>query len=133
MRDVTASGRRPNRDEVERRRERGEQAAREGLALRESTGHHLAAVRAAWPEQLLSRRTTLGLLMVVEQSVDAFADGFERAQRLTVRQEEAESDVVPGGLPCTLCPPVPVRLGTSSGGPCETERSRGTGALWDQH
>ncbi|MEV5970214.1 helix-turn-helix domain-containing protein [Streptomyces sp. NPDC051921] len=88
--DVAATGRRLRRDEVERRRERGEQAAREGLALRESIGHHLAAVRAAWPEQPLSRQTTLDLLMVVEQSVDAFAGGFERAQRLAVRQEEAE-------------------------------------------
>ncbi len=88
--DVAASGRRLNRDELERRREAGERAAREGLPLRTLIGRHLAAVRAAWPEQPLSRRTALGLLTVVEQSVDAFAGGFERAQRLAVRQEEAD-------------------------------------------
>ncbi|WP_418955470.1 PucR family transcriptional regulator [Streptomyces tritici] len=88
--DVAASGRRLNRDEVERRREAGERAAREGLALRVLIGRHLAAVREAWPERPLSRRATLDLLAVVEQSVDAFAGGFERAQRLAVRQEEAE-------------------------------------------
>ncbi|MFJ5833300.1 PucR family transcriptional regulator [Streptomyces sp. NPDC093089] len=88
--DVAASGRRLNREELERSREAGERAAGEGLALRALIGRHLAAVRAAWPEQPLSRRTALDLLTVVEQSVDAFAGGFERAQRLAVRQEEAE-------------------------------------------
>ncbi|MFE0641728.1 PucR family transcriptional regulator [Streptomyces sp. NPDC058877] len=88
--DVAATGRRLNRHEVEQRRRAGEQAAREGLALRALIGRHLAAVRAAWPEQPLSRRTTLDLLAAVEQSVDALAGGFERAQRLAVRQEEAE-------------------------------------------
>ncbi|WP_406863905.1 helix-turn-helix domain-containing protein [Streptomyces sp. HUAS MG47] len=88
--DVAASGRRLNRDELELRREAGERAAREGLALRALIGHHLAAVRAAWPERPLSRRTTLDLLGVVEQSVDAFSGGFERAQRLAVRQVEAD-------------------------------------------
>ncbi|WP_370468239.1 PucR family transcriptional regulator [Streptomyces tanashiensis] len=88
--DIAESGRRLNRDEVRQRRESGEQAAREGLALRALIGHHLAAVREAWPEQPLSRRTTLDLLAVVEQSVDAFSGGFERAQRLAVRQEEAQ-------------------------------------------
>ncbi|MEU4064621.1 helix-turn-helix domain-containing protein [Streptomyces wedmorensis] len=88
--EVAVTGRRLSRDEVERRREAGEGAAREGLALRTLIGRHLAAVRAAWPEQPLSRRTTLDLLTVVEQSVDALSGGFERAQRLAVRQEEAE-------------------------------------------
>ncbi|MFE6222545.1 MULTISPECIES: helix-turn-helix domain-containing protein [unclassified Streptomyces] len=88
--DVAATGRRLNRDELERRREAGERAAGEGLALRALIGRHLAAVRDAWPERPLSRRTTLDLLAVVEQSVDAFAGGYERAQRLAVRQEEAE-------------------------------------------
>ncbi|MFJ7067621.1 PucR family transcriptional regulator [Streptomyces sp. NPDC101115] len=88
--EVAASGRRLNRDEVQRRRESGERAAREGLGLRELIGRHLAAVRVAWPEQPLTRRAALDLLAVVEQSVDAFSGGFERAQRLAVRQEEAE-------------------------------------------
>ncbi|MFJ9576782.1 PucR family transcriptional regulator [Streptomyces sp. NPDC101191] len=88
--DVAASGRRLNREELERRREAGERAAREGLPLRALIGRHLEAVRAAWPEQPLARRTALDLLTVVEQSVDAYAGGFERAQRLAVRQEEAE-------------------------------------------
>ncbi|WP_282692437.1 helix-turn-helix domain-containing protein [Streptomyces sp. CC208A] len=88
--DVAATGRRLNRDEIERRRESGEQAAREGHALRGLIRGHLTAVRSAWPEQPLTRRTTLDLLTAVEQSVDAFSTGFERAQRLAVRQEEAE-------------------------------------------
>ncbi|MEV6199066.1 helix-turn-helix domain-containing protein [Streptomyces sp. NPDC051771] len=88
--DVAATGRRLNRDAIELRRAAGEKAAREGHALRELVGGHLAAVRSAWPEQSLTRRTVLDLLIVVEQSVDAFSAGFERAQRLAVRQEEAE-------------------------------------------
>ncbi|MFB7101451.1 PucR family transcriptional regulator [Streptomyces hydrogenans] len=88
--DVAVTGRRLTRDEIERRREAGEEAAGEGHALRELVGGHLSAVRSAWPEQPLSRRTVMDLLAAVEQSVDAFSTGFERAQRLAVRQEEAE-------------------------------------------
>ncbi|GGZ21169.1 hypothetical protein GCM10010365_46920 [Streptomyces poonensis] len=88
--DVATTGRRLTRDEVERRRETGEKAAREGLALRELIGDHLTVVPAAWPEQSLTRRSTLDLLTAAEQSVDALSAGFERAQRLAVRQEGAE-------------------------------------------
>ncbi|MFC9490500.1 PucR family transcriptional regulator, partial [Streptomyces hydrogenans] len=83
--DVAVTGRRLTRDEIERRREAGEEAAAEGHALRELVGGHLSAVRSAWPEQPLSRRTVMDLLAAVEQSVDAFSTGFERAQRLAVR------------------------------------------------
>ncbi|WP_370416627.1 PucR family transcriptional regulator [Streptomyces fradiae] len=89
--DVAASGRRLTREEVRGRRQAGEQAAaREALGLRALIGRHLAAARAAWPEGPLDRRDVLDLLAAVEQSVDAVAGGFERAQRLAVRQEEAE-------------------------------------------
>lgn len=88
--DVAGSGRRLSRDELLRLRDSGEEAAGDGVALRALIGRHLAAVRGAWPEQALTRRTTLDLLAVVEQSIDALSGGFERAQRLAVRQEEAE-------------------------------------------
>ncbi|MFE6104137.1 PucR family transcriptional regulator [Streptomyces laurentii] len=88
--DVAGSGRRLTRDELLRLRDSGERAAGDGEALRALIGRHLAAVRTAWPERSLSRRTTLDLLAVVEQSIDALSGGFERAQRLAVRQEEAE-------------------------------------------
>ncbi|MFD8012966.1 PucR family transcriptional regulator [Streptomyces sp. NPDC058955] len=88
--DVVATGRRLTRREIESRRESGEAAARAGHSLRDLVGGHLSAVRSAWPEQSLTRRTALDLLTAVEQSVDAFSSGFERAQRLAVRQEEAE-------------------------------------------
>ncbi|MFC8513951.1 PucR family transcriptional regulator [Streptomyces sp. NPDC057257] len=84
--EVSATGRRLTREEIESRRALGEQAAEAGHGLRALVGAHLAAARAAWPGAPGSVDTTLAAL---QQVVDAFAEGYERAQRLAVRQEEA--------------------------------------------
>ncbi|MFF4287642.1 helix-turn-helix domain-containing protein [Streptomyces sp. NPDC001633] len=84
--EVSATGRRLTRDELTSRRALGEQAAEAGLALRTLVHDHLAATRAAWPP---SPSATDSVLAAVQQAIDAFAEGYERAQRLAVRQEEA--------------------------------------------
>src|SRR5207245_9093009 len=85
------------RDEIESRRVLGERAADAGLGLRAMVGGHLAAARAAWPLGSGSANggsahgggSAMGVLAAMEQAIDAFAEGYERAQRLAVRQEEA--------------------------------------------
>ncbi|MBE8472279.1 PucR family transcriptional regulator [Streptomyces justiciae] len=84
--DVSATGRRLTRAEIESRRVLGEQAADAGHGLRALVVTHLAAARAAWPDAPGSADSTLA---AVQQVIDAFAEGYERAQRLAVRQEEA--------------------------------------------
>ncbi|MCX4767874.1 helix-turn-helix domain-containing protein [Streptomyces sp. NBC_01275] len=83
--DVSATGRRLTRDELASRRALGEQAAEAGHGLRALISAHLTAARTAWP----SPGSGDGALAAVQQAVDAFAEGFERAQLLAVRQEEA--------------------------------------------
>ncbi len=85
---AAATGRRLTRDELLARRQLGEQAADAGYGLRALVGAHLAAARLHWP---LTRATDSAdsVLAALEQSVDAFAEGYERAQRLAVRQEVA--------------------------------------------
>ncbi|MFF9346804.1 PucR family transcriptional regulator [Streptomyces sp. NPDC014734] len=88
--EVAVTGRRLTRDELEARRLVGRQAAEEGFQIRALVGLHLAATRTHWPcGPSADAATTDSVLAAVEQAVDAFADGFERAQRLTVRREEA--------------------------------------------
>ncbi|MGW7363527.1 PucR family transcriptional regulator [Streptomyces sp. NPDC054841] len=82
-----ATGRRLTRDELESLRARGERAAEAGLGLRVMVSAHLSAAQAVRPE--LPFPAAEHLLAAVEQAVDAFAEGHERAQRLAVRQEEA--------------------------------------------
>ncbi|MFF6996206.1 PucR family transcriptional regulator [Streptomyces sp. NPDC008313] len=84
--DVSRTGRRLTRDEIEERRALGEQAAEDGHGLRALVSAHLTATRAAWPGVPGTADSTLA---AVQQAVDAFAEGFERAQRQAVRQEEA--------------------------------------------
>ncbi|EPD95396.1 MULTISPECIES: PucR family transcriptional regulator [Streptomyces] len=84
--DVCATGRRLTRDELETRRTLGERAADAGLGLRALVGAHLAAARAAWPSLPGDADS---LLAGMQQAVDAVAEGYERAQRQAVRQEEA--------------------------------------------
>ncbi|MFI5763690.1 MULTISPECIES: PucR family transcriptional regulator [unclassified Streptomyces] len=82
--DACATGRRLTRAELESRRAEGERAAEAGQPLRALIRHHLAAaqlVRPLPPSALL--------LAAVEQAVDAFVEGYERAQHHAVRQEEA--------------------------------------------
>lgn len=83
---ASVTGRRLTRDELDSRRGLGEQAAEAGLGLRALIGAHLAATRAHWPADATSADSVLAAM---QQAVDAFAEGYERAQRMAVRQEEA--------------------------------------------
>ncbi|MFF3390918.1 PucR family transcriptional regulator [Streptomyces sp. NPDC002669] len=88
--DAAATGRRLTRDELDDRRRLGREAAEAGYQLRALVAMHLAATRTSWPlGTTADTAATESVLAAVEQAVDAFAEGFERAQRLTVRREEA--------------------------------------------
>lgn len=89
--EVATTGRRLTRNELEMRRALGREAADAGHQLRALVAMHLAQTREAWPKAAAgnSPDVTDAVLAAVEQAVDAFAEGFERAQRLTVRREEA--------------------------------------------
>jgi len=82
--DASSTGRRLTRDELGSRRALGERAAEAGFGLRALVGAHLTAARMHWPAT-----ASESTLAAVEQAVDAFAEGYERAQLLAVRQEEA--------------------------------------------
>lgn len=82
--EVAATGRRLTRDELRSRRALGEQAAEAGHSLRALVVKHLAVTRETWPDT-----AAINVLAAVEQAIDAFAEGYEGAQRLAVRQEEA--------------------------------------------
>ncbi|MCX5051986.1 helix-turn-helix domain-containing protein [Streptomyces sp. NBC_00201] len=85
--DVSATGRRLTRDELESLRAQGERAAEEGHGLRALVRRHLSATRTIW--STLPSTGGERALAAVEQAIDAFAEGHERAQKLAVRQEEA--------------------------------------------
>lgn len=84
--EVSATGRRLTREELASRRELGEQAADAGHGLRALVSAHLTAARAAWPT---TPGTADSALAALHQVIDAFSEGYERAQRHAVRQEEA--------------------------------------------
>ncbi|MCX4740942.1 PucR family transcriptional regulator [Streptomyces antibioticus] len=84
--EVSASGRRLTREELGSRRQLGEQAAEAGHGLRALVSAHLVAARAVWPT---APGAADGALAALHQVIDAFTDGYERAQRHAVRQEEA--------------------------------------------
>ncbi|MFJ4715398.1 PucR family transcriptional regulator [Streptomyces sp. NPDC088785] len=83
---AAATGRRLTRAELDGRRALGERAADAGFGLRALVAAHLARARADWPAGALAPDRVMA---AVEQAVDAFAEGYERAQRQAVRQEEA--------------------------------------------
>ncbi|WP_395572839.1 PucR family transcriptional regulator [Streptomyces sp. BK79] len=90
--EAAGTGRRLTRDEVEERRLLGERAAEAGHSLRGLVRLHLDATRTSWPRSATTvsgTGVTDSVLAAVAQAVDAFAEGYERAQRLAVRQEEA--------------------------------------------
>ncbi|MFJ8753872.1 PucR family transcriptional regulator [Streptomyces sp. NPDC102441] len=87
--EVADTGRRLTRDELETRRTLGREAAEAGHQLRALVRLHLSETRGAWPFTTGGAGATDAVLGAVEQAVDAFAEGFERAQRITVRREEA--------------------------------------------
>ncbi|MFG2755723.1 PucR family transcriptional regulator [Streptomyces wuyuanensis] len=81
------TGRRLSRDELESLRLQGERAAEAGIGLRGLVRVLLGAAREV--RAALAPDAADHLLTAVEQAVDAFGEGHERAQRLAVRQEEA--------------------------------------------
>ncbi|WAZ24231.1 helix-turn-helix domain-containing protein [Streptomyces cinnabarinus] len=83
--EASRTGRRLTRDELRSRRELGARAAASGHGWRVLMREHLAVSRTFWP----TAAAPDSVLSVIEQAVDAFADGYEHAQRLVVRQEEA--------------------------------------------
>lgn len=84
--EVSATGRRLTRDELDSRRTLGERAADAGHGLRGLVSAHLAAAHDALPR---IRGSFEGTLAGMHQVIDAVAEGYERAQRQAVRQEEA--------------------------------------------
>ncbi|MEU6284488.1 helix-turn-helix domain-containing protein [Streptomyces sp. NPDC047028] len=87
LKEVSDTGRRLTREELESRRVLGEHAADDGHGLRALVSAHLSATRAGWPST--GSGTADSVLAAVQQAMDAFAEGYERAQTLAVRQEEA--------------------------------------------
>ncbi|WP_436773240.1 PucR family transcriptional regulator [Yinghuangia sp. YIM S09857] len=96
--EVSRTGRRLTREEIDVRRLEGERAAVAGRRLRDMVVGHLAATRAAWPglsgiKGAVGQRdlsaAALAVLGATEQAVDAFSQGYDHAQRLAVRREEA--------------------------------------------
>ncbi|MBC2902016.1 PucR family transcriptional regulator [Streptomyces cupreus] len=85
--DASATGRRLTRAELDSRRDLGERAAEAGLGLRAMVAAHMAETRANWPTG--SGTSVDAVLAAAAQALDAFAEGYERAQRDAVRQEEA--------------------------------------------
>ncbi|MFJ3881446.1 PucR family transcriptional regulator [Streptomyces sp. NPDC090077] len=83
--DAEATGRRPGRGELDARRALGERAAGAGYGLRGLIGAHLAATRTA----LGGRHAPDHVLAVLEQAVDAFTEGYERAHGPDARREAA--------------------------------------------
>jgi sugar diacid utilization regulator len=84
--DASATGRRLTRGELDTRRALGEQAADAGYGLRALVAAHLRGARVGWPAGAVAPDNVLA---AVEQAVDAFVEGYERAQRQAMRQEEA--------------------------------------------
>jgi sugar diacid utilization regulator len=85
--DACATGRRLTRHERESLRQGGEQAAEAGVGLRALVRAHLHAAQDVRTGMTYTEASHL--LAAVEEAVDSFAEGHERAQYLAVRQEEA--------------------------------------------
>ncbi|WP_329127800.1 PucR family transcriptional regulator [Streptomyces sp. NBC_01465] len=84
--EVSATGRRPTRAELTALRTLGAEAAGAGYSLRTLVGGCLAAARTTWPA---SSGSADRVLAAMEHAVDALAEGFEQAQYVAVRQDEA--------------------------------------------
>ncbi|MFF0392933.1 PucR family transcriptional regulator [Kitasatospora sp. NPDC004615] len=96
--EVSRSGRRLTRAEIESLRALGERGAETGQGLRDLVAHCMSAGRRAWPTLPgIAGAGTVGelrqvgeaLLIAAETALAALGEGHERAQRLAVRQEEA--------------------------------------------
>ncbi|GAA2317461.1 helix-turn-helix domain-containing protein [Streptomyces kunmingensis] len=84
--DASATGRRLTRDELDSRRLLGERAAESGARLRPLIAAHVREARTCWPTGTPS---PTDVMAAVEQALDAFIEGYERAQRQAMRQEVA--------------------------------------------
>jgi hypothetical protein len=96
---VSATGRRLARDELESRRVLGARAAERGVPLRSLVDLYLSANWLAWPDLPAVAAATgkhdisdiaQAILRAADDAVVALADGYDEAQRLTMRREEAE-------------------------------------------
>jgi DNA-binding PucR family transcriptional regulator len=97
--DVSSTGRRLRRPELDALRELGRQAAEAGHGLTELISLYLGTTRAAWSALPGVRNASAiaelrqvgdGVLAAVDSAVAALAEGYQRGQRLVIRQEEAE-------------------------------------------
>ncbi|MCK1798617.1 helix-turn-helix domain-containing protein [Streptomyces sp. XM4193] len=97
--EVSTTGRLPRRAELEALRETGERAAESGYGLRQLNSLYLSETRKLWgtlPGIAKAAgagergRTGGALFAAVEAAITALGEGHERAQRMAVRQEEAE-------------------------------------------
>ncbi|WP_016908672.1 PucR family transcriptional regulator [Streptomyces xiaopingdaonensis] len=96
--EVSDTGRLLRRPELDSFRDLGERAAEEGHSMRQLVGLYLAETRRVWAALPgVARvagasergRTGDAVLGAVEAAVSAVGEGYERAQRMAVRQEEA--------------------------------------------
>ncbi|MEU3057669.1 PucR family transcriptional regulator [Streptomyces griseus] len=83
---VAATGEGPAEAELEELRSFGEEAAVSGVTLRALVVHHLSRTRAAWPAGTAGSGRVLA---AVQLAVEALCEGYERAEQLAVRQQEA--------------------------------------------
>ncbi|MFD4015726.1 PucR family transcriptional regulator [Streptomyces sindenensis] len=83
---VAATGRDLDGEELEQLRSFGEEAAVSGTTLRALVVHHLSRTRAAWPAGTAGSDRVLA---AVQLAVEALCEGYERAEQLAVRQQEA--------------------------------------------
>lgn len=96
--EVSLTGRRLTRDEVAALRRAGEHAAEHGLSLGAVVAAYVAAAGESWPSLPGAKRASTArdmgvvatvVLEALGQTVAALGEGYERAQSLAVRQEEA--------------------------------------------
>ncbi|ONI85422.1 hypothetical protein ALI144C_13875 [Actinosynnema sp. ALI-1.44] len=96
---VSATGRRLARDELESRRALGERAAEQGVPLRSLADLYLSTNWLVWrnlPAVARARdkeavtRIAEAVLRAADDAVVALADGYDEAQRSTLRREETE-------------------------------------------
>ncbi|MBA9005203.1 DNA-binding PucR family transcriptional regulator [Actinomadura cellulosilytica] len=97
--DVSLTGRRISRTEADDRRAWGAKAAEQGLPLRAIVDLYLSATWLAWPLLPGVRRAagmaelrSIGeaVFRAADAATVALADGYDAAQRLSIRQEEAQ-------------------------------------------
>ncbi|MEO3804981.1 helix-turn-helix domain-containing protein [Nonomuraea sp. B1E8] len=97
--DVSMTGRRVDAAALSRMRECGESAAQDGVPLRAIIDVHLSATWLAWPVLpgiVRSRRVgdlrSAGeaVFRAADRSIGALVEGYESAQRLVIRREEAQ-------------------------------------------